>query len=343
MFDRCLISLHPLRRLTDSLAGVCKKDSEAVFGKGNLITRLTFTRREFISDKPAAQKGMSISGAQPKLSLKISEDRELFVTSDNGEYILKPSPEVYPKLAENEHAIMLCMKKLGFQVPPFGLIPFAEAGDDEIELAFIIKRYDRDNGVKIHQEQLDGAMGIEDKYGNNNGIQSVSYERAAKFLLSATGGSLADKYDIFNRIICTYLVGNNDMHLRNLSIVTLEDGTKKIAPVYDFVSVVPYSSSFTEQLALPLLEKEESHHVVADGLNSPVGEYTGYDFLELADGIGLSRQLAKKQIRKITNNLGSLFDIINISYMLDKDKIMVCDYMAKASKHLNIFDLTHLE
>lgn len=339
MFDHCLIGLHPLKQ-TDRASGMCRKESEALFGVGCAITQLSFTRSEFITDKPAEQKGMSISGAQPKLSLRISADKELVVTPNNGEYILKPSPEAYPGLAENEHAIMLCMAYLKFAIPKFALIPFMpESKDSGPELAFIIKRYDRHSGVKIHQEQLDGAMGITDKYGNIDGKQTVSYERAAKFLVKNVDSSLIAKYDILQRVVCAYLLGNNDMHLRNLGVVYSANGDLSIAPVYDFVSVVPYPSSFSEVLALPLLEKEESDYGIADGLDSHIGEYTGHDFLEFAEGMGLNRNLAAKRIRLITGKVEKLIEIINGSYMINKDKRSVCEYISRRATLLNTLDI----
>lgn len=342
MFNSCLIGLHPLNE-ADRVGGMCKKESQALFGAGTAIRQLSFTRREFITEKPAEQKGMSISGAQPKLSVRIDQTGSLIVTPENGEYILKPSPEAYPGLAENEHAIMLCMASLGFSIPKFGLIPFMpEQEASQPELAFIIKRYDRDNGLKIHQEQLDGAMRIADKYGYAEGRQAVSYERAAKFLIAEVDSSLPAKYDIFDRVVCAYLLGNNDMHLRNIGVIHSASGKLALAPVYDFVSVVPYTSSFSEVLALPLLEKEESDAGIADGLDSAVGEYTGHDFLEFARGMGLNPRLAIKRVTRLTDKIGMLVEIINSSYMPDAHKKSVCAYMQRRATLLNLFDLSAL-
>lgn len=342
MFNTCLIGLHALKA-ADRNSGMCKKEAEELFGPGTTVRQLSFTRREFITDKPAEQKGMSISGAQPKLSVRIDRSGSLIVTPENGEYILKPSPEAYPGLAANEHAIMLCMASLNFSIPKFGLIPFMpEREESPPELAFIIKRYDRENGIKIHQEQLDGAMEIADKYGYREGKQAISYERAAKFLIERVDSSLLAKYDIFDRVVCAYLLGNNDMHLRNIGVMHSAEGKLSLAPVYDFVSVVPYSSSFSEVLALPLLEKEESDAGIADGLDCAIGEYTGHDFLEFARGMGLNTHLAIKRVKRITNKLETFLQIIDHSYMIDEDKKRVCAYISRRATLLNLFDLSSL-
>ena len=133
-------------------------------GNKHFNPELPFSRQEFITVKPKKQQGMSISGFQPKLQLIIEEDHFDSV-NQQGNYILKPSPEEYPFLAENEHATMRVMKELGFDVPENGLVSFA-GEENQKEFAFVIKRFDRDEQQKaIHQEQLDGAMNIRDKYG----------------------------------------------------------------------------------------------------------------------------------------------------------------------------------
>lgn len=116
---------------------------------------------------------------------------------------------------------MRIMKELGFDVPENGLVSFAGEQNHK-EFAFVIKRFDRDEQqTEIHQEQLDGAMNIRDKYGKigADNEQYVSYEQIAKFILQHTENHLAQQREIFRRIIYAYLLGNNDLHLRNFSFI----------------------------------------------------------------------------------------------------------------------------
>ncbi len=94
-------------------------------------------------------------------------------------------------------------------------------------------------------------MEINDKYGFVDGKKNVSYETAAKYLITNIDSSLKSKRDIFQRIVFAYVLGNNDYHLRNMGIILPNDAPPSLAPIYDFVSVVPYPSAFTEYLALP--------------------------------------------------------------------------------------------
>ncbi len=120
---------------------------------------------------------MSISGYQPKMSATVVDNR-LVLVKEKGTYIIKPSPAQFPHLAENEHAVMTLARLFKFNTPPFGLIQLTNN-----ELAFIIKRYDRINENKLHQEQLDSAMGIHDKFGRSNGETAVSSGREPTLII----------------------------------------------------------------------------------------------------------------------------------------------------------------
>jgi serine/threonine-protein kinase HipA len=85
------------------------------------------------------------------------QDGRLQLIDSGGEFIVKPSPEEYPFVAENEHATLTLMSKVGFPVPPCGLIKLKDG-----HLVFAIRRYDRDldEGSKLHQEDAMQALGV---------------------------------------------------------------------------------------------------------------------------------------------------------------------------------------
>lgn len=324
--DRCLITLEPLKGKKELAEGYTRKGVKYLTGNTTTNTTLPFTRSRFVEVEPINQKGMSISGYQPKLSLCIINN-QFDVVKNSATYILKPSPEQFPMLAENEHAIMLVMKKLGFDVPPFGLVAFSkEKDEDPVEYAFIIKRYDRVNELeKIHQEQLDGSMNIANKYGKIDDVSKVSYEQACKFLIKNIDSSLKFKQDLFLRITYAYVLGNNDLHLRNFGILVPKVGPESLAPVYDYVSTIPYFEG--DPLALPLLAREENETDLAPGFNTEHGTYIGYDFILFAKAIGINEKMALKLLHNVTNkNASIILETINDSYMKDehKDKVSSC-------------------
>lgn len=236
---------------------------------------------------------------------------------------------------------MCVMQRLKFDVPPFGLMPFKHDDSRPDELVFVIKRYDRlgADKVRLHQEQLDGAMGISDKYGNIDNKKSISYEKAAKFLNNSVSSSLKSKRDVFLRIVYAYVLGNNDFHLRNIGIMHPEMEPPYLAPVYDFISVVPYPAAFNEYLALPLLECEENDAEIAPGINSIYGEYLGADFLLLAQGMDINPVLAKKWLADVVKNHQLIKETYTESHMPEAQREAVLEYVARRVKLLEVTEL----
>ena len=288
----CRITLQKLTE-KEQQKGYSAEGIKLLTGSRTFNPMLDISRDEFAM-LPKKQQGMSISGYQPKFQL-IFENGQFNSIGQQGTFILKPSPADYPYLAENEHSTMQVMRALGFNTPANGLLAFKKTNEEEtVEYAYVIKRFDRDDfGNPIHQEQLDGAMNIAEKYGKigSDDEQYISYERIVKFILKHIENNLIVKQDLFRRVVYAYLLGNNDLHLRNFSLIYTKTGKASLTPIYDFVSVAPYKELFNHILALPLLEKEEGGKELAHGFNTKYGEYIGQDFIEFGEAIGLSRKL----------------------------------------------------
>ncbi|MGB7801687.1 type II toxin-antitoxin system HipA family toxin [Buttiauxella sp.] len=321
---RCHILLTPLLLAKEQESGYSSKGLKHLTGSTKLNPQLSFTRNEFIHELPKAQRGMSISGYQPKLQMVV-RDGEFAVVEHQGEYILKPSPAEFPHLAENEHATMTLMARLGFDVPAHGLVSFAPVQDEPRELAFVIRRFDRDrqSGAAIHQEQLDAAMNVGEKYGKtgSDGKQYVSYQQLAEFLTQHVNSNIAFKIDLFRRIAYAYLLGNNDMHLRNFGLIHPRIGEPTLSPVYDFVSVAPYPPIFSSGfMALPLLSCEEGEHDLAPGFKTAYGEYLGMDFLALGLSMGMTDKLIVKLLDDMQKESRIVDAVYRDSFMPEEDR-----------------------
>ncbi len=321
--NRSLISLSPLDDDNREQNEYAKGEITKLLGAAKYQAKLPFSRREFITTLPQKQKGLSISGYQPKLSLAITDKDQLGVVEKGALFILKPSPDEFPNLAENEHASMLVMKKLGFEVPEFGLVRFSapegqETGNEE--LAYVIRRYDRSRkgDEAIHQEQLDAAMDIQEKYGKikDDDESYVSYEQACLFLLDNVNSSLTFKCELFKRILTAYYLGNNDLHLRNFGLLHPKDMAPTLTPIYDYVSVAPYPEHISNEssLALPLLASEEGKNGSSNGMTA-FCTYSGYDFITFGKNIGLSEKLAKKLINDTIAKEEEILSIYESSFM----------------------------
>jgi serine/threonine-protein kinase HipA len=183
---------------------------------------------------------LSIQGVQPKLSAVLSiKDQQFELVDSKGKFILKPQTD-FPELPENEDLTMHLAETAGFKVPLHGLI-YAQ----DQSLVYFIQRFDRKGQGKIATEDFAQLAGEsrETKY-------SFSMERLVSIIEKFCTFPVVEKSELFKRTIFNYLVGNEDMHLKNFSIIVL-DGLVRLAPVYDFLNSTIVLRD-PEEIALPL-------------------------------------------------------------------------------------------
>lgn len=234
--------------------------------------------------------GTSISGVQQKMFMTL--DKGILVPSNQGEYIVKPTPKGLPQLSENEHAIMKIADRIGFNVAKCSIAPFEDG-----ELVYVTKRFDLTDNKKIKLFVEDGAS-ICDVHPMHKGSDALSYEDSIKKMVKACGGAVALSVYAVRHVLFSYLVGNNDLHLKNFSLkrdprskTNMMDG---FAPLYDLLSVAPYPDYDNELVSLSLLqaETESSFSTSYDAY----GYYTKHDFILLLDALGVKPIIGEKII-----------------------------------------------
>jgi serine/threonine-protein kinase HipA len=308
MTERCKIDLQPVAKDARH-AHYNDKAYRELFGRLRVAPELPFTRKEIAQESIKYVKGMSISGVQQKLLLTINKQHQLTPISPGGEYILKPSPEEFPHAAENEHACMLSAALLGIEIAQCGLLKFK----DSDELAYVTKRFDRlPDGSKQHQEDMAQGFNIPDL-----GKYEKSYEETGKQILELTRGKKTVLFDFFKRIVHAYLVGNDDMHLKNISVQKSPDNTThyydSLTPSYDNLFVEVYQNNADGSLALNMYEEEEEGEVTPHFRK--YGFYTGLDFLELAQRFKLGNRAPLKFLRTAVESETGISEIISNSFM----------------------------
>ncbi len=206
---------------------------------------------------------LSIPGVQPKLSVKLDKKKNLLLpVAEGGEYILKPQINTFRNIPENEQCCMDMAEELGIDVPPHCLLPLKDES-----LAYIVKRFDRESGRKIHQEDFSQILEIEDKYKGS--VEQIG--RKLKEISTAPG------YDVqlfFERVVFNFIVGNGDAHLKNYSIAYKDKETIRLTPAYDIVCsklLIPgeEDSALTINGKKNKLKREDFERL-ADYLNIPI-------------------------------------------------------------------------
>ncbi len=337
MTSYCKISLNPL---TEKEVEVGYKPTalRALLGSTRVSPHLPFSRSEFFLSSRQHSQGMSISGVQQKLSLKVNERRELVPTSGGGEYILKPSPETYPNATENEHAAMRLSELLGIDTAECGLVDFADG-----ELAYLTRRFDRlGGGGKVHQEDLLQCFNMP-----SEGKYSKTYEEAGKLIQEVTGGKQAAVLDFVRRVIFAYLIGNDDLHLKNFSVQRLPDNTSlyydRLTPNYDCLFCDAFNTGDAEQglgqLALGLLLDPNDGDEQFSEAHARYGYYTGFDFIELGKRLGIPEKPVLKFINQMNAKKGDMLDLIQHSYMPETMKERASTLLTSRLRTLGIVSI----
>lgn len=167
---------------------------------------------------------LSISGVQPKLSMKLDKKNNTLISvAEGGEYILKPQTASFPNIPENEQCCMDIAAEFKIDVPPHCLLPLKDGS-----LTYIVKRFDRESGVKVHQEEFSQILESRDKYKGS--VEQIG--RKLKEISSAPG---YDAQLFFERVVFNFIIGNGDAHLKNYSIAYKDEETIRLTPAYDIV------------------------------------------------------------------------------------------------------------
>lgn len=224
--------------------------------------------------KEVVENSVTVPGVQPKLSLGFIKDvlqdgsrgRLIVMGTLGGNNILKPQNETFPQMPENEHLTMRMAELCGISVVPSTLIRLKSG-----ELSYLTKRIDRTKtGEKIHMLDMFQILEAFDKYKS-------SMEKVGKAVAEHSSNTLLDLLRLFEVVLFSYITGNNDMHLKNFSLIlTNENWT--LAPAYDLLNVNLHIPEDTEEMALTIGGKKS--------------KLTKSDFINL----GLRIQLTEKQI-----------------------------------------------
>ncbi len=133
----------------------------------------------------------------------------------------------------------------GIDIPLHGLI-YAKDGS----LTYFIKRFDRiGRNQKVAVEDFAQLMGLgrETKY-------DASMEKVASVIERFCTFPAIEKIKLFQLSLVNFLIGNEDMHVKNFSLITRKERVD-LAPAYDIVNTTIALADPQEEIALPIKGK----------------------------------------------------------------------------------------
>jgi serine/threonine-protein kinase HipA len=212
------------------------------------LKNLEYTAEEQRKEAFNRAAKMSIQGVQPKLSALLSIKDEKFILVDkSGRYILKPQHQYFTQLPENEDLTMRLANEIGLEIPIHGLL-----WSKDNTLTYFIKRFDRKGqNDKVPVEDFAQLAGLsrDTKY-------DYSMEKIVNLIDNFCTFPAIEKVKLFKLVIFNYLIGNEDSHLKNFSIIT-DDNRVKLSPCYDLVNSTIELKQQNEEIALPLKGKKK--------------------------------------------------------------------------------------
>lgn len=240
----CPITYMPLK----TLEKYSPKGLKLLSPKLQILNVLPYSAEQQREEARDRADKMSIQGVQPKLIAKINIKKQGFEICDRGgNYILKPQSEYYPELPENEDLSMRLAHEI-IEVPLHGLI-YSRDGS----FTYFIKRFDRAaHSKKIPVEDFAQLAGLTRDLKYN-----YSMEKLILIIEKFCTFPVIEKAKLFTRTIFNYLIGNEDMHVKNFSLIT-RNNKVELAPAYDFINTTIAIKNPKEEIALPLNGKKNN-------------------------------------------------------------------------------------
>lgn len=309
--NRCPLTYEEISEGLYSTDGIRKLTARLV-----TLLPLEFTKEELLEEAAARSGKISLQGVQPKLSAILSVPGSTFLLTDiNGKYIIKPQQTLYAELPENEDLTMRLAGIADIEVPQHGLI-YDKTGT----LHYFIKRFDR---IKKNQKySVEDFAQLSEK--NRNTKYDSSMEKVAGIIEKYCSFPVVEKVKLFKLTLFNFLTGNEDMHLKNYSIITKDD-IITLSPAYDLLNTTILAKTTTEEIALPLRGRKS--------------KLTRKDLVNYfaAERLGLNVRTIEIILAELTDAISLWKKEIEISFLSEKMKE---DYLSLLQKRLAIIGLT---
>ena len=312
MGEKCLFCYNELN-FDEDFHSAC---SLKFFGT-NLAPKLNYTIDEMEElAQNIVESSIAVPGVQPKLSLGFIKDvlqngnkgRLTVVGALGGNYILKPQNKTFPEMPENEHLTMKMAEIFGISTVPSSLIRLKSG-----ELSYITKRIDRkENGEKIHMQDMFQITEAFDKYRS-------SLEKIGKAITEYSSSTLLDILRFYEVILFSYITGNNDMHLKNFSLIRNNEEWE-FSPAYDLLNVHLHLPEDKEETALTLAGKKS--------------RLTKKDFIQLGLKFNLTEKQISNSFKRLKKGGKKMLTLIEKSFLTPENQEK---YKAMINSRLDIF------
>ena len=277
------------------------KTLRAMFGKP-VRPIIAISSGEIAHEAQKLAGKLSISGVQPKLSVRLEGDH-LVPVARQGQFILKPQTQDFAELPQNEYLCMMMGRRFGLRTAPCLLLELADGTP-----AYLVKRFDRfTKGRRVEKlacEDMHQILGGPDKYAG-------SHEQIAQAIRQHCTFAPLELQRLFEVTIFNFSVGNGDAHRKNFSLLTSDDRTTALSPAYDLVS---------SRLAIP----DESDELALT-INGKRNRLRRADFRALAEHLDIASSYAERKIANLLDLQATFTEMVTASQLSDPLRVRLAE------------------
>ena len=240
---------------------------------------------------------LSLAGVQDKLAVRIM-DGKVYLPLDGSpsSHILKPAIKEYPDVVQNEAFCMRLARAVGLNVAH---VAVGRAGAVDY---LCVERYDRSVGpaglLREHQEDFCQALNVspDNKYQAEGG---PSLKDCFGLLREASSSPVRDLQAMLDAVIFNCLIGNDDAHGKNFSLLYGRDATGRrtvgLAPLYDLISTARYEN-LSKAMAMKLGGESDSQKL------------SQVHFAKFAEDVGLTKPIVRTRVAELASATAKAID-----------------------------------
>jgi serine/threonine-protein kinase HipA len=197
---------------------------------------------------------------------------------------LKLGSKDHPQLVRNEHLFMLAAKQCGIKAAATSIVV-----DKNGEEGLLVERFDRTyqrESKRFLRHHLEDACQFLGRYPQDK--YRLSLRQIADGISALATGPQIEILRLIELYLFSYLIGNGDLHGKNISLLEDSGGRIRLAPGYDLLSTLPYGD---RSMALQLNGKDQS--------------FSATDVLQFGAIFGIPERALRASLNRITSKLAA--------------------------------------
>jgi len=246
----------------------------------------TLPRRPLLAGEEGVR--LSLAGAQGKIAVHVSGAAiSVPLAGAPSTHILKPAIERFEGVVFNEALCMRLARSIGLRAAS------VETRSVEGIDFLLVERYDRKRNVtsgaevllRLHQEDFCQALGVvpEKKYQIEGG---PSLKACFAHVREVSSAPVLGLNALLDAVIFNVLIGNNDAHGKNFSLL-YNEGQTRLAPLYDLLSTA-YYPELSSKLAMKIGGEFDAKKVRPQ------------NFEAMAEEAGLAKPIVRRRVLELS-------------------------------------------